>query len=433
MAAIGWYGPLIDLSKASSHIGDYVQLLVFVHRSTPIQYKVPNGREVIRTDIQVGDDTRPFFPVSIWQKQMRSMASAGDIILLQNVRISRFGDIVEARTVQHSSLQCLVRSSEMLVTKDADDAVRDCRIGITTMGKLKKVIKWVQRAGSTLYNVKLHSYQNKRQVSINWKVHEEGDSKDCFSLLEVSLLNDSCKATFYASVGEIFLPFTGKNLSESEDERMFVSTRLSIMGNNDLAEDLICTGCKICGSPLNKIGSTFEQSSLSLYCPKSSNHFHAASSIYRPFMLYVWDDSKYIPLLVRNKAAELLFGNIGAERVYSSYQGQKHCQKPNPNKVHKKVYSNARATKRNDDGGSHSAGANDSLGPNEEQQCDKNPNFYLIWLVLLKMLLQQGKNSQLKFEVTIDAGRDWESGRFEMLGVTFPCLGINTNFQKLNV
>ncbi|KAK2999237.1 hypothetical protein RJ639_024257 [Escallonia herrerae] len=37
MAAMGWYGPLIDLSKASSHIGDYVQLLVLVHRSTPIQ------------------------------------------------------------------------------------------------------------------------------------------------------------------------------------------------------------------------------------------------------------------------------------------------------------------------------------------------------------------------------------------------------------
>ena len=37
MAGMGWYGPLIDLSRASSHVGDYVQLLVFVHKSTPIQ------------------------------------------------------------------------------------------------------------------------------------------------------------------------------------------------------------------------------------------------------------------------------------------------------------------------------------------------------------------------------------------------------------
>lgn len=52
--AIGWYGPLIDLSKAASHIGDYVQLLVFVHRTTPVQYKMAKGgREVIRTDIQM--------------------------------------------------------------------------------------------------------------------------------------------------------------------------------------------------------------------------------------------------------------------------------------------------------------------------------------------------------------------------------------------
>lgn len=36
-SAIGWYGPLIDLSEAALHVGDFVQLLVFVHRSTPVQ------------------------------------------------------------------------------------------------------------------------------------------------------------------------------------------------------------------------------------------------------------------------------------------------------------------------------------------------------------------------------------------------------------
>lgn len=36
-SAIGWYGPLIDLSGAALHVGDFVQLLVLVHRSTPVQ------------------------------------------------------------------------------------------------------------------------------------------------------------------------------------------------------------------------------------------------------------------------------------------------------------------------------------------------------------------------------------------------------------
>lgn len=129
-SGIGWFGPQIDLSDAPSHVGDFVQLLVFVHRSVPLQvsislslssfrycnfsgilhcssfdlcgfllhlnflainasslrrqYKLSNGGEVIRTDIQVGDDTRARFTVSLWQKQMRSLAMSGDVILLQS-------------------------------------------------------------------------------------------------------------------------------------------------------------------------------------------------------------------------------------------------------------------------------------------------------------------------------------------------------------
>lgn len=36
-AIIGWYGPLIDLCKASSYTGDFVQIVAFVHQFTPIQ------------------------------------------------------------------------------------------------------------------------------------------------------------------------------------------------------------------------------------------------------------------------------------------------------------------------------------------------------------------------------------------------------------
>lgn len=49
-----------------------------------LQYKLSTGGEVIRTDIQVGDDTLPFFSVSLWQKQLAAKAVAGDVILLQS-------------------------------------------------------------------------------------------------------------------------------------------------------------------------------------------------------------------------------------------------------------------------------------------------------------------------------------------------------------
>lgn len=80
---------------------------------------------------------------------------------------------------------------------------------------------------------------------------EERKSRECVSLSEVSRLTNSCKAVFHASVGEIFLPFIQIALGDSEKEKMFLSRRLYRTGDDSLAEDLICTGCQLCGSPLN--------------------------------------------------------------------------------------------------------------------------------------------------------------------------------------
>lgn len=85
----------------------------------------------------------------------------------------------------------------------------------------------------------------------NWKLPEERKSTDCFSLSEVTCLDISCKAVFYASVGEMFLPFTLNALDEFEKERMFVSRRLYKTGDYSLVQDLICTGCQLCGCPLD--------------------------------------------------------------------------------------------------------------------------------------------------------------------------------------
>ncbi|XP_007018999.2 PREDICTED: uncharacterized protein LOC18592295 isoform X2 [Theobroma cacao] len=280
-----WYGPLIDLSKASHHVGHFVQLLVFVHRSTPLQYKLSKGGEIIRTDIQVGDDTRPFFSVTLWKKEMRSMVVAGDVVLLQNVKITKFRDIFQARTVDWSSLHRLVHPYNSLVSKGSVELVAECRVGIAAKEKLRKVIEWVQRTGySALNNAEANNCQS-RQLSRNWKLPEPNKFRDCPSLSEVLRLTSHCKAIFSASVGEIFLPITWRPIAESETENMFISGRLNTSRDNNLAEDLICTGCRLCGSPLDpEQGSTVGKNSVPLYCEKSSDRLHAVSLIYRPFI-----------------------------------------------------------------------------------------------------------------------------------------------------
>ena len=46
-----------------------------------------------------------------------------------------------------------------LLLLGVDDLVRDLQFGIPVKEKLRKVIEWVQRAGSTLHDIHLHSHQ----------------------------------------------------------------------------------------------------------------------------------------------------------------------------------------------------------------------------------------------------------------------------------
>lgn len=130
---------------------------------------------------------------------------------------------------------------------------------------------------------------------------------------------------------------------------------------------------------------------------------------------------------MKNKAAELLFGNIKAESVHSCYRGQKHGQTPNPNDNQNTGHSDAKGTTRLNtaDGGFglllHPS-ADKSSGQKEKKQ-SRVPDLYSIWLILLKLLMQQGKNSPLKFKVTVNMAKDWDRGRFEMVSVSIPCFG----------
>ncbi|XP_058097177.1 uncharacterized protein LOC131242504 isoform X2 [Magnolia sinica] len=315
MAAIHWYGPLINLSEAASHIGDYVQLLVFVHRSRPIQkFKASNGGGLLKTDIQVGDDTRSYFPMSLWQKHMASMIFAGDIVLLQNVKIVKFGDVLEAATVQFSSLLPLVHPFELLASKGVDELLGQCRVGRTTKEKLKKVVRWVQQTGSMLHNVQENFLGKDIAQQKNWKVHEERKSQDCISISELLCITESCNATFYACIGEIFLPFMWKPNEEFEKEKMFVSKRVSMMADNNVVEDLVCTGCKLCGSPID-FGYTYGTT-------RNISHFLSTTRLRKSFLqtllrrvfMHAIDDKRTRSLSVKVIQAALLIPKLLANQ-----------------------------------------------------------------------------------------------------------------------
>lgn len=149
------------------------------------------------------------------------------------------------------------------------------------------------------------------------------------------------------------------------------------------------------------------------------------SNLFILLQLYVWDESGYLPLLVRNKAAEILFGNIRAERVYFCYREQNQCGNPDPKDVHKDDQCSAHVFDHPKAAagfvGSCLPDADRNLEWKAKQCCGKKMNFYLMWLIFLKILLQQGNNSPLKIEVTVNANLDRENGRFEMVSVLMPC------------
>lgn len=332
-----------------------------------------------------------------------------------DLKITRYGDTVEARALHCSSLQCLLQPDDFVASKGLDKLIGECRVGITVKDKLQKVAGWLQRARLAHCGSALNYYEGRRQAKVNWKLHEEIRTQDCSSLSELCQCEDCCNATFHASVGEIFLPITWANLREPEADRMFISRRLHVLGQNSLVDDLITIGCQLCGTPVNStLGSNVEHDTIPLYCQRSSDRLHVIGTIYRPFLLYVWDDSKYLPISVTNKAAELLFANIPAEKVHSSYKSHRPCPSRTGfrNDHSSEVYARKEVC--------NLSCTDKILQTKDKKGGDQNPNFYMIWLILLNMLFQHEKNSPFKFKVTVDTNRDWENGRLEMVSVSLP-------------
>ena len=140
--------------------------------------------------------------------------------------------------------------------------------------------------------------------------------------------------------------------------------------------------------------------------------------------LYVWDQGGQIPLLVKNKAAETLFGNVTAENVYKCYQESENQRPDHAHDRKQQNHSNQSISHYPESCRSNAlTNENQNLG-SEQVDCSRSrmkPNFYQIWLILVKTLLQHGKNSPFRFEITVDGDKDIGNGRFELVSFIMPC------------
>ncbi|KAL2893197.1 Pyridine nucleotide-disulfide oxidoreductase domain-containing protein 1 [Bienertia sinuspersici] len=409
---MGWYGPLIDLSAASSYVGDFVQLLVFIHRFTHRRLQYKSGRLLRRTDIDVGDETRPFFCISIFNDHLASAVTAGDILFFRNVKVIRYGSMVEARSVEYTSILRLIHPYATILSRGVDDLVSSCQLVVgTAKDKLRKVINWVHHSTSNttlaLSNMTTSASNVNALVSPNWKLHQHQKATQCFLLSQLLHLSTPCKALFYGSVAQVLC-----HHPDSHKQKLLLSIdSLSSSTKTDMiVQHMICIGCLFCGSPLPSPSTT------PLCCPNNYNRPHTVGFIYSPFLLYIWDNSEYVPLLVTNKAAEVLFGNITAEKVYQSYKG--HMDYPNL-KNSCKAQVNAqddRTVEKKGTALSSSVGSELRVTNHDV----KSLNFYLMWLIVLRMLLLKGKNSSLKFEALVNPCLALEDGRFQMISVSMP-------------
>ncbi|ONM17049.1 hypothetical protein ZEAMMB73_Zm00001d003495 [Zea mays] len=309
-AVVSWYGPLIDLSAAASHVGGFVQLLAVVRRLLPHQEQnAATGRTYQRTIAEVGDDTRSSFSVSLWSSKHNSTIIAGDVLLLQNIKIVQFRNGLEGRASQMSSVQVLLNSKDLLDTEPEGicELISSCKVGNATKSKLRKVAEWIIHTKCALGE----SHHQMQVVSKNWKLAKENESAHFLSISELISQRKLCNINIYACIGKMVLV---SSPTSPLKVNLSVIDRRSFKEHSDIVRDLVTAGCKLCGSPLYH-KNLHEENTFALDCPNNPKYLHVPGQIYRPFLIYIYDQSGQVPLLVRNRAAETLFANITADDV----------------------------------------------------------------------------------------------------------------------
>ncbi|KAL6650811.1 hypothetical protein ACP70R_009736 [Stipagrostis hirtigluma subsp. patula] len=386
-AVVSWYGPLIDLSAAASHLGGFVQILAAVRCVLPHQEQnAATGRTFQKTIVQVGDETRSSFSVSLWSSKHSSTITAGDVLLLQNIKIVEFRNGLEGRASQISAVQVLLNSKDVTRPEGIDELIFNCKVGDTTKAKLRRVAEWILHTKCTLGG-------NSHQVVVqNWKKGKEKEPVAILSVSELLIQSKLCNVNVYACIAKmVSVDSPASNFKGNSS----VSERLSLENHSDIVRDFITIGCKnLCGE------STFP-----IDCPNNPKYLHVLGQIYNPFKIYVRDQSGQIPLLVRNKAAEILFGNITADDVSECYKSHQ-CM----------------PLQTSESGNVSTSGLLDGTankGITKRKRAKEKPDFHLIWLILIKCLLKQ-KNSPFCFQILVNPEKNVEDGRFELVSLTMP-------------
>ncbi|XP_044958045.1 uncharacterized protein LOC123409134 [Hordeum vulgare subsp. vulgare] len=265
-----------------------------------------------------------------------------------------------------------------------------------TRSKLRRVSKWIVHTKST-------RAENHQQVmSKNWKERIKNDSADFLSISELLPQSKPCNLNIYASIGKIVLM---GSLRPELKGHLSVIEKHSLNGHNDIVRDFITTGCKLCGLPLYE-KNLHGDSTYPIDCLDNPKYLHVVGQIYKPFMIYVQDQTGQVPVLVKNKVAEILFSNINADDVSECYKSR-HCM----------------LVDTCDSGQSSTCGMLDGSGKTgiaKRKRTKHKLDFHLIWLIVMKCLLNQGKNSPFCFQISVNPGRNVEDGRFELISLTMP-------------
>ncbi|XP_052152871.1 uncharacterized protein LOC127771088 [Oryza glaberrima] len=388
---VSWYGPLIDLSAAAGHLGGFVQLLASVRRVLPHQEQnAADGRAFQKTMLEVGDDTRSRFCVSLWPKRGSSVL-ADDVLLLQNIKIVEFRNGLEGRASQISAVQVLLNSKDLVKQSGIDELMINCKVGDNTRSKLRRVVEW-----AWMQHNKCTLSENCHKVRLkNWKDEKEKESGNFLSISELLSQSKLHGVGVYASISKMVL--TG-SLASHFNRKFSVIERFSLKEHDDIFRDLVTAGCTLCGSPLYP-KNLHGENTYPIDCPKSPKYLHVIGQIYKPFMIYVRDQSGQIPVLVRNKAAEILFANIIADDVSECYKNH-----------HPMLLDTCDCGSLNTSGG--------ETGIIKRKRTKEKPDWHLIWLIIIKCLLNQHKNSPFCLQISVNTDKSVEDGRFELVSLT---------------
>ncbi|KAF8703290.1 hypothetical protein HU200_032082 [Digitaria exilis] len=391
-AAVSWYGPLIDLSAAASHVGGFVQLLAAVRRVLPHQEQnAATGRTYQKTIVEVGDDTRSSFCASLWSSKHNSCIVAGDVLLMQNIKIVEFRNGLEGRASQISAVQVLLNSKDLMNTEALGELVASCKVGDATKSKLRRVAEWTLCTKRALGE----SNQQVKAMAKNWTEAKEKESTDLLCVSGLFSQRKLCNMNVYACIAKIVLL---SSPTSTHLGHLSVVDKHSMKAHIDIVRDFITTGCKLCGSPLHQ-KNLHGESTFAIDCPNNPKYLHVLGQIYKPFMMYVYDQSGQVPLLVRNKAAEILFANIIADDVSECYKS--HMLSETDESVNLSA-----------------SGTINAAG--KRRKTEQKPNFHQIWLIVIRCILNQGNNSPFCFRILVNPEKNVEEGRFELVSLAMP-------------